>query len=330
MDIIQKLKKAKLTGRGGAGFPTWQKWEMVKKAEGKIKYVVCNASEGEPDILKDLFVLENNGEELIDGIMLAIKFLNAKKGYIYLNPEYYKKLNKKLKKIIGSKPIIVFNKPHSAGYIGGEESSALNSIEGKRTEPRLKPPFPTTNGLWNCPTLINNVETFFNVSLINSNNYNNNRFYYISGDCPNKGVFELPENYTIEKILIVTKNIPKFKYFVQIGGGASGEVLNSDQLNRKVEGAGSITIYDYKKHKSIDLIKKWFTFFKCESCGQCTPCREGTYRLVEAINSKMIDWSLINDLLINLSESSFCALGKSVPIAVKSYINNILHNKKLV
>ena len=324
MDILNKIKKAKLVGRGGACFPTATKWEMVKKATGKKKYVVCNASEGEPGVKKDFYILKNYPEKMIDGMKIAIDFLSAEKAYIYINPEYYKFFYKKLTEIIAGAPIEIFKKPHNAGYIGGEESSALNAIEGKRIEPRVRPPFPTSKGLWGCPTLVNNVETFYNVSLVASDEYENKRFYTISGDCLHDGVYFFPDNWTIQKILKKTKNYPNFSFFAQIGGDASGEVLASSQLKNQVSGAGSITVYSIIKRKPADLIKRWLEFFINESCGQCVPCREGVYRLVEITRSSDPDWRLFGELLDNLSETAFCGLGCVVPIPIKSYIKNVL------
>ena len=339
MNIINKIRKANLVGRGGGGFPTAMKWEMVKKVAGNQKYVVCNASEGEPGVKKDRYILENFGEKVIDGIKIAIDFLSAAshpnllslgegvKGYIFINHEYYKNFGEKLNKIITNDKkyvIELFIKPDGSGYIGGEETSILNAIEGKRIEPRLRPPFPTTNGLWNCPTLINNVETFYNVSLVATDEYKKNRFYTVSGDCMSVGVYELSDNLTIEKILKKTNNYPKFDFFVQIGGDASGEVLNSKQLNRPAGGAGSITIYNSKKYKPEEMLKKWIGFFMNESCGQCTPCREGVFRLAKIINSNDLDWKLLEELLNNLDEASFCGLGSVVPTPIRSYRKNVM------
>lgn len=139
-----------------------------------------------------------------------------------------------------------------------------------------------------------------------------------------EGVYELGTSYTIEKILKETGNWPKFPFFVQVGGDASGEVLSSNQLRRVVSGSGSITVCSLARHKSKDLIKKWLNFYLEESCGQCVPCREGVYRLVELINSPNIDWALFSDLLDNLAETSFCGLGCAVSIQIKSYIKNVL------
>jgi NADH:ubiquinone oxidoreductase subunit F (NADH-binding) len=323
-NIIEKLKDSGLVGRGGACFPVWLKWKMTKDAKGEKKYVVCNASEGEPGIAKDLFLLENHAEGVIEGMKLAIEFLGAERGYIYLNPRYHKKLAKKLTAAIGNLPIEILKKSHAAGYVGGEETSALNHIEGKRIEPRVRPPFPPTRGLWGCPTLVNNVETFYAVGLVNGGKYEHKRFYTINGDCLWTGVYELPEDWTIVKILKETANYPKFDFFAQIGGDASGEVLNSTQLDKPAGGGGSITIYSTIKYQPLDLMKKWIDFFCGETCGQCTPCREGTYRLHEILNSPEPNWEMFAQILETLRDTAFCGLGCAVPVPLRSYVENVL------
>ena len=324
--ILKKLKQSQLTGRGGGCFPVYLKWEMVKKAAEKsgASYVICNASEGEPGVAKDFYILNNYPERVIDGMKIAINFFIAKKGIIYLNPAYYQKLAPKLKKSIGKFNIEIFKKPHSAGYIGGEESALLNAIEEKRIGPRLRPPFPVEKGLFGMPTLVNNVETFYAVSLVFANRYKKEKFYHIDGDCLHEGFYELPENFTIEKILKTTNNYPDFPFFVQVGGGGAGEVLNSGQLKQIPHGAGSIIIYNLDKHEPFKLIKNWVNFFSQESCGKCAPCREGTYRLKEILKDKEPDWELFSDLLDNLSDTAFCGLGCAVPIPIKSFIKNVL------
>ncbi|MDP2708623.1 MAG: NADH-ubiquinone oxidoreductase-F iron-sulfur binding region domain-containing protein [bacterium] len=324
MDVLEKIKRANLTGRGGAGFSTAKKWEFVKNAAGDKKYIVCNAAEGEPGVMKDGYILEKYGDKVIDGIKLAVNFLKAEKAYLYINRAYAKKLAKKLSALINGAPIEIFIKPLSAGYIGGEESALLNAIEGRRIEPRLKPPFPAERGLWNAPTLVNNAETFYNISLVNAGQFKNNRFYTISGDCLNEGVYELPDSLTIEKILKTTGNYPRFSFFVQSGGLASGEVLNSKQLKRRAGGAAGIAVFSLAKNNFKSLVKKWLNFYLNESCGQCAACREGVYRLREAWLAEKIDRLMVDELLENLSDASFCALGESAAVPIKSFIANVL------
>lgn len=326
INILEKLKDSGLTGRGGGCFNTAEKWSMVKLSEGVEKYVVCNASEGEPGVRKDLHILEHHAGRVIDGMKIAMDFLKAGHGLIYLNPDYYLKLKDKLAQIINEAPIKIFNKPHQAGYCGGEETSALNTIEGKRSEPRFRPPYPPSSGLYGQPTLVNNVETLYAVSLIARGEYKKKRFYTLGGDIINDGVHEFPESWTIETILKETDNWPKFDFFVQAGGDASGEVLNQDQLKRLAPGSASITVYSMIKYEPIALIKGWIDFFAMESCGKCTPCREGTYRLHEILNNKEPDWEMFARILDTLSDTSFCGLGCSVPNAVRSYVKNVLNN----
>ncbi|RMD59731.1 hypothetical protein D6821_00530 [Candidatus Parcubacteria bacterium] len=322
--ILKKLKHSDLCGRGGACFPTALKWEMVKKAPGKVKYVVCNASEGEPGVQKDKYILENYADQVIEGMKIAIKFLDAKEGFIYLNPGYYQCLHSHLEDIIADLPIKVIAKAEEAGYIGGEETAVLNALEKRRIEPRLKPPFPTTNGLWGAPTLINNVETFYDIALIESGEYKEERFYTISGDCLWDGVYRLPESYTIRRILEETDNYPDFLFCVQVGGAASGEMLNISQLNQEVAGSGAIVIYSLKRHHPIGLMRRWVDFFVRESCGQCTPCREGIFRLYQILYSQEVDWVTMALILENLAQASFCGLGCGAAVPFSSLIYNIL------
>ena len=302
-----------------------------KTIEERKSYVICNGAEGEPGVEKDGYIIEHFPERVIDGIKIAINFLSAEKAYIYLNNKYFQKFGKKFKNLIGNSPIEFFIKPFDSGYIGGEESAILNIIEGHRlsgasirAEPRLRPPFPTSHGLWNAPTLINNVETFYNVSLVAAGQFKKTRFYTISGDCPRPGVYELIDNYTISRVLKETANLPGFNFFVQVGGSMSGEVLNAGQLKRSVAGAGSITIYSLEKNGAKKIVMDWLDFFVSESCGQCTPCREGIYRLKELACAPKIDWQLFKELVDNLTELSFCSLGCAAAVPLKSFIINVL------
>lgn len=322
-NVLEKIEAVDLTGRGGACFPTALKWKMTQEAKAEKKYVVCNASEGEPGVKKDEHIFKHYAEELIDGIKIAVRFLGARKGYIYINDRYYDKYNIKLRKLIDDFPIEVFRKPHRGGYVGGTETGVLNAIEGRKIEPRLKPPFPVTNGLWHYPTLVNNVETFYHVALIMAQKYHKRRFYTISGDCLWDGVYEFSEDESIENILKRSRNYPDFDFFVQVGGDASGLVLNKDQLNQNASGAGSITIHSILKHQPIELMRQWANFYKNESCGQCTPCREGTFRLSILLNSDKPKWQVVADLIHNLKTSSFCGLGYSLEPPFSSYIKNV-------
>ncbi len=327
--LIEKIKKAKLVGRGGAGFPTAIKWEATKKAKGKPKYVICNASEGELGVFKDLHILKKHPEQVIKGMVLAMDFLKTKEAYFNFNKDYCRKTILKLNPILKKyeKKGYVFKiYEEKPSYIGGEETALMNAIEGKRIEPRLKPPYPGDSGLFGKPTLIHNVETLFNVAQVHDNQFEPKRFYCLSGKLKKPGVYYLPDNFTIEQILEATKNLPKFDFFVQIGGGASGLVLNQKQIKtQRMTGAGSLQIYKTSM-KPRTLLLHWFKFYAEESCGKCTPCREGSYQLWQLVkkNKQRIPWKKIMEIVNVMGKTSFCALGKSIVIPVKSYRKNIL------
>ncbi len=331
-ELLQKIKKAKLVGRGGAEFPTYKKWEMVRSALSDKKFVICNASEGEIGIYKDICILNNYPERVMDGIILALDFLEANEAYININKKYWKQVKQKFTPIINKYEILgykinIFEEDPS--YIGGEETALLNAIEGHRTEPRLKPPFPSEVGLHGHPTLIHNVETLYNISLVNDGLYKNNRFYCISGKVKKPGVHVLSENLTIAEILDKTGNTPKFNFFVQIGGSASGLVLNQDQIkNQRMIGAGSIDVYPISTPPRY-MFDKWFDFYQKESCGKCTPCREGTFQLYKMVKEECeSDLKSMLEIIELMETASFCALGRSIAIPVKSYIKNVLNYRK--
>lgn len=321
MNIIDLLKKDNLLGRGGAGFPTGQKWEMVSKQVSDKKYIICNGSEGEPGVFKDGFLLENHPEDIIEGIKIALAEIDHSLAYLYLRKDYYKKFKTKLQKLIGKFPIIIFCE--TGGYLGGEETTLLNIIEQKRKEPRIKPPFPPQNGLFGCPTLINNIETFYFVSKIAKGQYQNTKFYSVSGDVKNKGVFELPINYSIEQVLKETGNFPSFDFFIQVGGGAIGEILLKNELPRPVCGAGAIIVFNKKKTDLLALMKKWANFFIKENCDKCLPCREGIFRIKELLSAKKLNRQLLDEIFFSLKETSFCALGKGIPVPFESLLAKV-------
>jgi [NiFe] hydrogenase diaphorase moiety large subunit len=328
-NIIDKIKKANIVGRGGAAFPTAAKWEMVKRAEGSPKYVICNASEGEMGVFKDYFILEHHLEKMLKGMALAMDYLETKHAFINLNSDYYRKLKGRLLPALRKfkekgYDFVVFQEDPS--YIGGEETALLNAIEGQRVQPRLKPPFPVESGYSGKPTLVNNVETFFDVALVDGGAYEKKRFYSVTGKAKNPGVWHLPTSLSLYEILRQTKNLPEFDFFVQVGGSASGIVLNQGQLkDHPMVGAGSIEIYRADM-KPRDLLLKWFEFYDQESCGKCTPCREGTYHLHELLkNHKTIPWDEIMEIVEAMEKTSFCALGRSIGLPVKSYRQNVLH-----
>jgi len=338
-DIINKIEEAGLVGRGGASYPVAKKWQAVKGAlkTKQRAYIIVNGAEGEPGVKKDAYILKNFSAEVINGVYLADKFLGSSKVskiYFYLNADYHRDYSSQIKQILATKKYSVLNKkieffikPEKLHYISGEETAILNLIEGKRAMPRLKPPYPFENGLNGSPTLINNVETFYDVSLVALNKHEEKRFYTLSGAIKHRGVFCLPAHLSINEVLHSTNNYPSQPFFVQIGGEASGEVLNSKQLDLPLGGTAALMVYNLKETDQKKLLEYWLKFYYDQSCGQCTICREGTYRLLELARQKNYDKKLFNELLDVLEDSSFCALGSSLPVPVKSYFENILQNK---
>jgi [NiFe] hydrogenase diaphorase moiety large subunit len=304
-DLIYRIEENNLLGRSGSRFPVAIKWKTIKEKEEKEKYVVCNASEGEMNTLKDYFILKKYPKIVIEGINLAVKELDAKKAFINLKKEYFSEIPSIINEFNNEKIEVVEKR---GGYIGGEETALIESIEGNRPEPREKPPFPTEKGLWGKPTLVNNVETFYYISKINSGEYQNNRFYSISGDTKNEGVFELYEDMTIKDILEETDNFPSFDYFLQVGGGSSGKIILPSEINRKIDCLGSVIIFNKEKTNLFLLMEKWVNFFLEGNCDKCTPCREGLFRIKEMINKK--DFSEADDLFFVMEKTSFCPLGK--------------------
>jgi NADH:ubiquinone oxidoreductase subunit F (NADH-binding) len=325
MEIIKALKESGLTGRSGSGFPTGLKWEMVKNSKGKKKYIICNASEGEPKVFKDKFILENYSEEVINGIKIALKTFKNSEAIIYINKDYYPLFKSKLTKLCKGIPITLFKK--GSRYIAGEETTILEVVEAKRAEPRKKPPYPVKNGLHGMPTLVNNVETFYYVSKISKGEYKSTRFYCINGDVEKPGVYELPNSWSIKKILEETGNYPKLEFFIQVGGGACGEILLEKELKNKPCGSGSIIIFDKKKTNTRSLMKEWAEFYIKGNCNKCVPCREGSYRIREALNEKEINWERINRMLFVLNETSFCPLGRGITLPFSSLIKKIVNEK---
>lgn len=330
-DIIKKIEDAGLIGRGGAEFSTALKWNAVKKAKGETKHVICNASEGEPGCFKDFYILENHTDKVFEGLVLAMDFLNTKESYIYIRKDYFKKLKKQLNAQIkkykrDGYTFHIFEENPS--YIGGEETALLNALEGERVTPRLKPPYPSDAGLFGFPTIIQNVETLYDIALVAKGEYQNNRFYSLTVDGHKKGVYELSKDLSIKKVLEETGNIPEFEYFVQIGGSASGLVLSEKQLSRqKMIGAGSIEVYRLNTEPN-ELLSKWFKFYSKESCGLCGPCRMGSFNLELMLEGKKkISWPAILEVVDAMEKTSFCALGRSVAVPVKSYLKNVLNLK---
>lgn len=324
-DIIQQLKNSGLRGRGGAGFPTGQKWEIFKNAKSDKKYIILNAAEGDPQMSKDGYLLTHHLKDVIEGIKIALKTFPRSKGYIYLRNDYHKKFKKLLQNLTADLPISLFKKPGE--YLAGEETSLIEAIEGRKPEPRMRPPYPTEAGLFGKPTLINNVETFYFVAKIAEGKYQNERFYCLSGDIKKKGVFKLREGMSIKKILEATNNLPKDDFFVQ-AGGVFGEFLLPSELNQPIRGLASVLVYKRKWTNPLTLAKKIIHFAIYQNCDKCTPCREGVYRLFEELNKKKSDKKTLQDVFLVLEETSYCPLGNLVADSISSLFQKIINHEE--
>lgn len=326
---IERIKQKKLTGRGGAGFPTGQKWEFVLNTSDDERYVICNADEGEPGTFKDKFILMNNPELVIEGILIASFAVGAKQAFIYLRGEYdylERSLKKTIEKVVKrTKAKTKINIIVGAGaYVCGDETAIMESIEGKRGQPRHKPPFPTTKGLFGKPTVINNVETLANVPLaMMFNDWNPDlRLYSLSGNVTKPGVYELPLGTSLCKLIDMgkPKNKAKAVYFGCFGGCLPycDIKLTPENVCGKgcMLGACSIIVVD-EKHSIVATATNIAKFYEFESCGKCTPCREGTMRILAILENislgkaKKKDLKTLQELAEVIKETSFCGLGQT-------------------
>jgi [NiFe] hydrogenase diaphorase moiety large subunit len=354
-DILLELRESKVKGRGGAGFPTATKWMVVAASTAKIKYVICNADEGEPGTFKDRVLLVDYPELVFDGMVVAGYTIGASRGIVYLRGEYEyirKPLEDYLesmrndnllgKNILGKEgfDFDIIIRMGSGAYVCGEETALIESLEGNRGEARNKPPYPVNTGFFGRPTVVNNVETLAAVSHIivkggewfrqhGTDKSTGSKLFSISGDCELPGVYELPWGTKLSDLLILVG--AKNTKAIQVGG-ASGICLNKTQFDRTLayEDAatgGSIMIFNESRNM-IHILKNFMEFFVEESCGQCTPCRIGNVKLLEGV--KMIESGEYTfdyiDKLIDLGRtmqvSSKCGLGQSSPNPFISILEN--------
>ncbi len=306
MDLIQKIRDANLLGRSGSRFPVFEKWVRLSEKDGK-KFLICNGAEGEPGVFKDKYILNNEPEKVVDGIEKVIEVLDINKSFFYLRKDYLKLFEKKLKNLFTAEIAI---KRKDDRYVAGEETSVINSIEGNRGEPKIKPPYPTEQGLWNHPTLIHNVETFYAISEIANDEYKGKKFYCISGAVKNEDVFKLDKDLTVRDVLIKTENYPKFDFLVQVGGGLGGIFLSSQEIDVTCNRLASVKVFDKKKFDEKEKMKSITRLLMHGNCDKCTPCREGIYRINEMLNSGYYDRDLLEEIILALEKSSYCPLGK--------------------
>jgi len=352
-DVIAEVKSAGLVGRGGAAFPTGVKWEGAAKADGDQKYVVCNADESEPGTFKDRILLLDDPHRTIEGMCIAAHAIGATKGYIYLRGEYPYIL-----------PVLehALIEARAAGYLGehfdievrlgagayicGEETALFESIEGKRGFPRVKPPFPTTNGLFDQPTVINNVETLCNVPLIiqegaagyrkiGTEKSPGPKLFCVSGDVAQPGLYEVPFGVTLRELLEMAGDVTGGLQAV-LFGGAAGAFATSAHLDVKLTfedlraaglplGSGVVMVFDESRDLR-DVLKRLGHFFAHESCGKCYPCQMGTQRQMEILDRVAAGKTLAGDLERlqdvgwTMTDASLCGLGQTAAGAVLSAV----------
>lgn len=364
-EIINELQEAGLRGRGGAGFPTWRKLKFAYDADGDIKYIVCNADEGEPGTNKDRILLSTDPCSGFEGMIIAGKAVDSHVGFIYLRAEYsylVPILEAALessrsagclgKNIMGSGFDFDIKLRSGAGaYVCGEETALFESIEGKRGEPRFRPPFPGIKGLFGKPTVLNNVETLANIAVIfqrgaewfskiGTPNSPGTKLFTVCGNVKRRGVFEFPMGVNLKELIYdVCGGMEEGHTLLAVQtGGASGAIINADQIDMTLDidavsesggrlGCGTILVMD-DRNCIVDIVRNNLDFFRGESCGKCTPCREGGTRLYQLISKiaegkgTISDLRTIEDLANTMRLTALCGLGHSTAVPVLSSIRN--------
>ncbi len=363
-EILATVEGSGLTGRGGAGFPVGRKWRFVHQANRKPKYIVCNADESEPLIFKDRVLIDTNPHQILEGMAIAGYATDANEAYIYIRGEYeYQaaRLERAIHQaeqsghlgdhIQGTDFSFHIHVHRGAGaYICGEETALIESLEGKRGEPRLRPPYPPSFGFRGLPTLVNNVESYAAVPTIVSNGADwyrslsdfrtpGTKLYMLLGHINRPGLFEAPFGITLSQAIQEfgggMSSGSEFRF--ALTGGAAGTIVPASLLDIPIDyasaaqgvslGAGAFLICD-QSVSPVAFLRELLRFFALESCGKCTPCRVGTYQ-AHAILTRMAagqgqsgDTAELHALADNLLDASFCGLGQSVPIPMKSALTH--------
>lgn len=360
-EALEEVKKSKLRGRGGAGFPTGKKWEQVARQNSKEKYVVCNGDEGDPGAFMDRSIMEGDPNKMLEGMMIAAYLVGAENGYIYVRAEYPLAVHRLQvaikqaeergllgKNILGTDFNFHLHINKGAGaFVCGEGSALTASIEGNRGMPRVKPPRTVEKGLFDKPTVLNNVETYANVPMIIDNGADwftqigtegspGTKAFALTGSVKHTGLIEVPMGTTLREIIYDigggTKDDVPFKG-VQIGG-PSGGCLVEEHLDQKLDfdsvkkfdaimGSGGLVVMD-ETTCMVDVARFFMSFTQRESCGKCNPCRIGTKRMLEILEKitdgkgTMEDLEKLEDVANTVRTMSLCGLGKSAPLPVIS------------
>uniref|UniRef100_UPI002FE5DC40 NADH-quinone oxidoreductase subunit NuoF n=1 Tax=Marinisporobacter balticus TaxID=2018667 RepID=UPI002FE5DC40 len=360
-DVIDAIKKSGLRGRGGGGFPSGLKWEFTYKAQNDQKYVACNADEGDPGAFMDRSVLEGDPHAIVEAMAIAGYAVGADQGYVYVRAEYPIAVNRLQiaidqareygllgKNIFGTDFAFDLEIRLGAGaFVCGEETALLNSIEGKRGMPRPRPPFPAIKGLWEKPTLLNNVETYANVAQIILNGpewfasmgtekSKGTKVFALGGKINNTGLVEIPMGTTLKEVIYeIGGGIPNGKAFKAVQtGGPSGGCITADYLETPIDydnlialgsmmGSGGMIVMD-EDNCMVDIARFFLDFTVDESCGKCPPCRIGTKRMLEILDKitsgqgELEDIDKLEKLAANIKASALCGLGQTAPNPVLS------------
>ena len=364
MEVVAEVESSGLTGRGGAGFPVGRKWRFVAQAARTPKYIICNADESEPLIFKDRVLIDTNPHQILEGMTVAGYACGANEGYIYIRGEYTAQadlLERAIEQaeqagylgvnIKGSGFDFQIHVHRGAGaYICGEETALIESLEGKRGEPRNRPPYPPTAGYKNLPTLVNNVESYAAVPAIVKNGaawYRSlsaattpgTKLYMLLGHVNNPGLFEAPFGLTLRQVIDEYGDGMRAgsKFHFALTGGAAGTIVSEKYMDIPIDyasgakgislGAGAFLICD-QGVSPVAFLCNLLNFFRHESCGKCTPCRVGTHRAHEILENLTQnkgnpgDVEELRSLADVMYDSSFCGLGQSVPIPMRSALDN--------
>jgi NADH:ubiquinone oxidoreductase subunit F (NADH-binding)/(2Fe-2S) ferredoxin/NAD-dependent dihydropyrimidine dehydrogenase PreA subunit len=363
--VIQSVTESHLRGRGGGGYPTGQKWTMAAKSQEKIRYLICNADEGDPGAFMDRSMLESDPFNVVEGMIIAGYAIGAHRGFFYVRAEYplaIKRIENALercreygllgKNILGSGFDFDLEIRLGAGaFVCGEETALIHSIEGERGQPRIRPPFPTESGLWEKPTVINNVETFANIpaiiqfgpdwfSRIGTKPSGGTKVFALAGKVMHTGLVEVPMGTTLHEVVEeIGGGVPGDKKLkaVQTGGPAGGCIpakwldlqIDFDTLSKagSIMGSGGMIILD-EDDCMVDIAKFFVKFSEDESCGKCTPCREGTKRMAEILdritsgNGTLEDLEKLKRLGRLIKKASLCGLGRAAPNPVLSTLEH--------
>ena len=356
-DVVYAVRDSGIKGRGGAGFPTGVKWNLAGAASSDVKYVLCNADEGEPGTFKDRILIEKYAERLLEGMAIGGYAIGSSHGIIYLRAEYPYLIPvlEKARKSLMDRGLLGENirgkgfnfdveiRPGAGAYVCGEETSLIESLEGKRGEPRNKPPYPVNSGYLNKPTIVNNVETFCAVPHIvlqgpqwyadlGIGECSGTKLFSVSGDVERPGVYELPMGAPLRSLLDLAGATDV--QAVQVGG-ASGRTVPAADIDRTLSfkdlpPGGSVIVFDNSVNM-VEVLENFMDFFVHESCGQCTPCREGNLRLMHAAQDIISGHVTCRECIAPFFElaeammvSSKCGLGQTSANCFVDIINNFV------